>query len=162
MAGPVKRVPQGFHTVTPHLVVRGASEAIEFYKKAFGARELSRSPGPDGKTLMHAEIQIGDSRLFLNDEYPDMGSVSPLALKGTPVTLHLYVEDVDRLFGQAVQAGAKVAMPLMDQFWGDRYGMVIDPYGHRWSIASHIKDMTPQEMQKAAAEAFAKMDTHKK
>jgi uncharacterized glyoxalase superfamily protein PhnB len=98
----------------------------------------------------------------LNDEYPDMGAVSPLALKGTPVTLHLYVEDVDRLFQQAVQAGAKVAMPLMDQFWGDRYGMVIDPYGHRWSMASHVKDMTPEEMQKAAGEAFAKMDAHKK
>jgi PhnB protein len=162
MASPVKRVPQGFHTVTPHLVVRGASEAIEFYKKAFGARELSRAPGPDGKSLMHAEIQIGDSHVFLNDEYPDMGSVSPLALKGTPVTIHLYVEDVDRVFQQAVQAGAKVAMPLADQFWGDRYGIVIDPYGHRWSLASHVKDMTPQEMQKAAAEAFAQMGAPKK
>jgi PhnB protein len=162
MASPVKRVPQGFHTVTPHLVVRGASEAIEFYKKAFGARELSRSPGPDGKSLLHAEIQIGDSRIFLNDEFPDMGAVSPLSFKGTAVTLHLYVEDADRLFQQAVQAGAKVAMPIMDQFWGDRYGIVTDPYGHRWSIASHIKDMTPQEMQKAAAEAFAKMGEPKK
>ena len=162
MASPVKRVPQGFHTVTPHIVVRGASEAIEFYKKAFGARELSRSPGPDGKSLMHAEIQIGDSRIFLNDEFPDMGALSPLSHKGTAVTLHLYVEDADRLFQQAVQAGAKVAMPIMDQFWGDRYGIVTDPYGHRWSIASHIKDMTPQEMQKAAAEAFAQMGGPKK
>jgi uncharacterized glyoxalase superfamily protein PhnB len=160
MAGPVKRVPQGFHTVTPHLVVRGASEAIEFYKKAFGARELSRSPGPDGKSLMHAEIQIGDSRIFLNDEFPSMGAVSPQGLKGTPVTLHLYVEDADRMFQQAVQAGAQVGMPLADQFWGDRYGMVIDPFGHRWSIGSHIKDLTPEEMQKAAAAAFAKMGEH--
>jgi uncharacterized glyoxalase superfamily protein PhnB len=160
MAGPVKRVPQGFHTVTPHLVVRGASEAIEFYKKAFGARELHRAPGPDGKSIMHAEVQIGDSRIFLNDEYPDMGAVSPLALKGSPVTIHLYVEDADRVFQQAVQAGAKVAMPLADQFWGDRYGIVIDPFGHHWSIGSHVKDMTPEEMQKAAAAAFAKMGKH--
>jgi uncharacterized glyoxalase superfamily protein PhnB len=160
MAGPVKRVPQGYHTVTPHLVVRGASEAIEFYKKAFGARELRRSPGPDGKTLMHAEIQIGDSRIFLNDEFPNMGALSPQGLNGTPVTLHLYVEDADKLFQQAVQHGAKVAMPIGDQFWGDRYGVVIDPSGHQWSIASHIKDMTPEEMQKAAAAAFANMGKH--
>jgi len=157
MAGPVKRVPQGFHTLTPHLVVRGAAEAIDFYKKAFGGRELSRAPGPDGKTVMHAEIQIGDSRIFLNDECPDMGVVSPLALKGSPVTLHLYVEDADKTFQQAVQAGAKVMMPLADQFWGDRYGVVTDPYGHRWSIGSHMKDMTPEEMQKAATAAFSKM-----
>jgi PhnB protein len=161
MASPVKRVPQGFHTVTPHLVVRGASEAIEFYKKAFGARELGRSPGPDGKSIMHAMVQIGDSRIFLNDEFPGMGAISPLGLKGSPVTIHLYVEDADRVFQQAVQAGAKVAMPLADQFWGDRYGIVIDPYGHHWSIGSHIKDMTPEEMQKAAAAAFAQMDKHK-
>src|SRR5260370_2501871 len=110
MASPVKRVPEGFHTVTPHLTVRGASEAIEFYKKAFGARDLGRSPGPDGKSIMHAMLQIGDTRIFLNDEYPGMGSTSPLGLKGTPVTIHLYVEDADRVFQQAVQAGAKVAM----------------------------------------------------
>lgn len=157
MASPVKPVPQGFHTITPHLVVRGAAEAIAFYKKAFGARERSRSAGPDGKSLIHAEIQIGDSYVFLNDEFPGMGAVSPQGLNGTPVTVHLYVEDADRVFQQAVQAGAKVAMPLADQFWGDRDGIVIDPFGHRWSIASHVKDMTPQEMQKAAAEALAKM-----
>jgi uncharacterized glyoxalase superfamily protein PhnB len=160
MAGPVKRIPQGFHTITPHLSVRGAAEAIEFYKKAFGARELHRAPGPDGKSLIHVDLQIGDSRLFLNDEVPDMGALSPLGLKGTPVTIHLYVEDADRVFHQAVQAGAKVAMPLADQFWGDRYGMVIDPYGHRWSIASHVKDVTPEEMEKAAQAAFAKMGKH--
>lgn len=157
MASSVQRVPQGFHTVTAHLVVHGASEAIAFYKKAFGARELSRSPGPDGKSLMHAEIQIGDSRIFLNDEFPTMGAVGPQALNGTPVTLHLYVEDADKLFQQAVQYGAKVGMPICDQFWGDRYGIVIDPFGHRWSIASHIKDMMPEEIQKAAAAAFACM-----
>jgi uncharacterized glyoxalase superfamily protein PhnB len=157
MANAIKRVPKGFHTVTPHLVVRGASEAIEFYKKAFGARELHRAPGPDGKSLMHAEIQIGDSYIFLNDEFPEMGSVSPLGLKGTAVTIHLYVEDVDQLYQQAVKAGAKVTMPLADQFWGDRYGIVTDPYGHQWSMASHVKDMTPEQMQKAAAAAFAQM-----
>jgi len=156
-AAAVKRVPSGYHTVSPHLVVRGGAKAIEFYQKAFGARELRRSPGPDGKSLMHAELQIGDSRIFLNDEFPDMGAVSPLALKGTPVTIHLYVEDADQLFNQAVKAGAKVTMPLADQFWGDRYGIVTDPFGHQWSIGSHIKDMTPEEMQKAAAEAFAQM-----
>jgi PhnB protein len=160
MASPVKRVPQGYHTVTPHLVVRGGAEAIEFYKKAFGARELRRAPGPDGKSIMHAEIQIGDSRVFLNDEFPDMGAISPLGLKGSPVTIHLYVEDVDRVFQQAVQAGAKVGMPLADQFWGDRYGTIVDPFGHHWSIASHVKDMTPEEMQKAAAAAFANMGKH--
>jgi PhnB protein len=158
MASPVKRVPEGFHTVTPHLTVRGASEAIEFYKKAFGAKELSRSPGPDGKSIIHAMIQIGDARVFLNDEFP--GATSPLVLKGTPVTIHLYVEDADRVFQQAVQAGAKIAMPLADQFWGDRYGIVIDPFGHQWSIGSHIKDVTPAEMQKAAAAAFAQMGKH--
>ena len=160
MASPVKRVPEGFHTVTPHLTVRRASEAIEFYKKAFGARELGRSPGPDGKSIMHAMIQIGDSRVFLNDEFPGMGPAAPEGSKGTPVTIHLYVEDADRLFQQAVKAGAQVGMPLADQFWGDRYGIVIDPFGHRWSIGSHIKDMTPEEMQKAAAAAFANMGKH--
>jgi uncharacterized glyoxalase superfamily protein PhnB len=155
MAGNVKRVPEGYHTVTPHLTVRGAAAAIEFYKKAFGAKELRRSPGPDGKSIMHAELQIGDSRLFLNDEFPGMGATSPLGLKGTPVTIHLYVEDADKLFQQAVSAGAKVAMPLADQFWGDRYGIVVDPSGHQWSIGSHIRDVTPEEMAKAAAAAFA-------
>jgi|SRR6516164_7333557 uncharacterized glyoxalase superfamily protein PhnB len=153
----VKRIPEGYHTVTPHLVVRGAAEAIEFYKKAFGAKEIRRAPGPDGKSIMHAELQLGDSRIFLNDEFPQMGALSPLALKGSPVTIHLWFEDVDSAFQKAVQAGARVAMPLADQFWGDRYGIVVDPYGHQWSMASHVKDMSPEEMKKAATEAFAKM-----
>jgi uncharacterized glyoxalase superfamily protein PhnB len=157
MAGKVRRVPEGYHTVTPHLVVRGAAQAIEFYKKAFGAKELRRSPGPDGKSIMHAEMQIGDSRVFLNDEFPAMGALSPQGLNGTPVTIHLYVEDADTLYSQAVKAGAQATMPLADQFWGDRYGMVTDPFGHHWSIASHIKDLTPEQMQKAAAAAFASM-----
>ncbi len=157
MANPVKRVPEGFHTVTPHLVVRGASEAIEFYKKAFGAQELSRAPAPDGKSLIHAMLQIGDSRVFLNDEFPDRDVLSPLGLKRSPVTIHLYVQDPDRVFHQATQAGARVVMPLADQFWGDRYGILVDPYGHHWSIGSHIKDVSPAEMQKAAAAACAQM-----
>ena len=155
----MKRVPEGYHTVTPHLVIQGAAQAIEFYKKAFGAKELRRSPGPGGK-LMHAEMQIGDSRIFLNDDFPEMGALSPVALKGTPVTIHLYVEDADSVYQQAVKAGAKVVMPLADQFWGDRYGLVTDPFGHSWSIGSHIKDMTPEEMQKAGAAAMAQMGKH--
>jgi uncharacterized glyoxalase superfamily protein PhnB len=156
MAGPSKRVPEGYRTVTPHLTIRGAAEAIEFYKKAFGARELRRSASPDGK-LMHAEIQIGDSRIFLNDEFPEMGASSPLALKGTPVTMHMFVEDCDGVFDQAIKAGATVAMPLADQFWGDRYGLLVDPFGHRWSVASHLKDMTPEQMRAAAEEAMKQM-----
>jgi uncharacterized glyoxalase superfamily protein PhnB len=160
MAGKVKRVPKGCHTLTPHLVVGGASNAIEFYKKAFGAKELRRALGPDGKSILHAELQIGDSRLFLNDEFPQMGSHSPLALKGTPVTIHMWCEDVDSAWQQAVQAGAKVAMPLADQFWGDRYGVVTDPFGHSWAMASHMRDPSPEEMQKAAAAAFGAMGKH--
>src|SRR5262249_54016191 len=128
------------------------SQAMEFYKQAFGAKELRRAPGPDGK-IMHAEIQIGDSRVFLNDEFPEMGAHSPLGLNGTPVCIHLYVEDAHALFQQAVKAGAQILMPLADQFWGDRYGIVTDPFGHRWSIGSHIKDVTPDEMAEAAAAA---------
>jgi uncharacterized glyoxalase superfamily protein PhnB len=155
MASPVRKIPEGCHTVTPHLVVRDAARAIDFYKKAFGAKELSRSPGPDGK-LMHAELKIGDSQIYLNDEYPGM-SESPQSLKGSPVTIHLWVEDVDRVFQQAVAAGAKAAMPVADQFWGDRYGQVVDPFGHRWSMATHVKDLTNEQKQKAAEAAFAAM-----
>ncbi len=151
----VKRVPDGMHTVTPHLSVRGAADAIEFYKKAFGAQEIFRSAMPDSQRIGHAEIRIGDSKVFLNDEFPEMGCSSPQSLGGSPVTLHLQVEDVDSLFDRAVQAGATVLMPLADQFWGDRYGLLADPYGHRWSIASHVRDMTREEVMKAAAEAFA-------
>ena len=156
MAATAKRVPEGYRTVTPHLTIRGAAEAIEFYKKAFDAREIRRSMGPDAK-LMHAEIQIGDSRVFLNDEFPEMGASSPFALKGTPVTMHLFVEDCDSVFDKAVKAGATVAMPLADQFWGDRYGLLVDPFGHRWSVASHLKDMTPEQMRAAAEEAMKQM-----
>jgi uncharacterized glyoxalase superfamily protein PhnB len=143
----VKRVPDGYHRVTPHLTVKNAPALIEFYKKAFGAVELNRAPGPDGKTIMHAAIKIGDSIVFLNDEFPDMGALSPLGTKGTPVTIHLYVEDADKQYQQALAAGAEVVMPIDDQFWGDRYGIVKDPSGHQWSIGSHVEDLTPAQMQ---------------
>lgn len=154
MAGSTAKIPAGCHTLTPHIIVRGAAEAIDFYKKAFGARELRRMPGPDGKSIMFAEIQIGDSRLFLNDEAPHMGALSPAALKGTPVTIHMYAENPDAVFEQATKAGANVLMPLADMFWGDRYGLLADPYGHQWAIACHVRDVTPEEMAKAAAAMF--------
>jgi uncharacterized glyoxalase superfamily protein PhnB len=152
----VRRVPEGYHTLTPHLVVGDCAAAFAFYTKAFGATETARHPGPGGK-ILHAEMQIGDSKFFLNDEFPEMGARGPLAIGGTSVTLHLFVEDCDKLFNQAVAAGAKVAMPLADQFWGDRYGIVTDPFGHNWSIASHVKDMTPEQLSAAAAEAMGSM-----
>lgn len=152
----VKRVPEGFHRVTPHLVVRDAAAAIEFYKKAFGAVERSRAPGPDGKLIFHADLQIGDSRVFLNDEFPDMGAISPLGYKGTSVTLHLCVEDADKQFQQALAAGAEVVMPLENQFWGDRYGIVKDPFGHHWSISHHAEDLTPEQIRERLAKMCAK------
>jgi uncharacterized glyoxalase superfamily protein PhnB len=142
------------NTITPHLVVDGAADAIEFYKKAFGAQEVMRMPGPDGK-LGHAMLRIGDSMLMLADEYPQWESFGPLALKGSPVTLHLSVPDVDAAFARALEAGATVRMPLADMFWGDRYGIVQDPFGHRWSLATHIRDVSPEEMAAEMAKAFA-------
>jgi PhnB protein len=150
----VQRVPEGFHCVTPHLTVRDAPAMIEFYKRAFGAVENRRAPGPDGKTIMHAEIQIGDSKVFLNDEFPDMNALSPLSSNSTPVTLHLYVEDADKQFEQALGAGAEVVMPLDDAFWGDRYGIVKDPSGHQWSIGTHKEDLTPAQIEQRMAQAF--------
>jgi uncharacterized glyoxalase superfamily protein PhnB len=144
----VKPIPEGMHTVTPHLICAGAADALEFYRKAFGAIELTRMPGPDGK-LMHASMRIGDSVLMINDEMPDWGSFGPKHLKGSPVTIHLYVENADAFFEKAVRAGAKVTMPLDDMFWGDRYGKVEDPFGHQWSIATHLRDPSQEEMQKA-------------
>jgi uncharacterized glyoxalase superfamily protein PhnB len=139
-----KPIPDGMHSLTPHLCCDGAAQAIEFYKKAFNAQELARIPGPQGK-LMHAMLKIGNSHFMLNDEFPEFGGFSPKALKGTPVTIHLYVENVDAAFAQAVAAGGKVVMPVADMFWGDRYGQLEDPFGHRWSLATHIKDTTPEE-----------------
>ena len=136
------------HSITPHLICAGAADAIEFYKKAFGAVELSRMPGADGR-LMHASIRIGDSVVMLVDEMPNWQSFGPLALKGSPVTIHLYVADVDAAFAQAVNAGARVTMPLDDMFWGDRYGKLDDPFGHHWSLATHVRDVSPDEMKKA-------------
>jgi uncharacterized glyoxalase superfamily protein PhnB len=144
-------IPQDMHTVTPHLVCRGAAAAIEFYKQAFGAVEAGRLPGPDGK-LLHAMIRIGDSPVMLVDEFPDYGSFGPQSLKGSPVTLHLYVDDVDAVYARALAAGAKTLMPVDDMFWGDRYGQVEDPFGHHWSIATHIRDLSPEEIQAAASE----------
>ena len=142
-------IPNGMHSITPHLVCAGAADAIEFYKKAFNATEMMRLAGPEGK-LMHGSIRIGDSVVMLTDEYPAWGSFGPKALKGSSVTIHLYVEDADSQFNQAVAAGCTVKMPPADMFWGDRYGVVQDPFGHVWSIATHIRDVSPEEIQAAA------------
>jgi uncharacterized glyoxalase superfamily protein PhnB len=145
-------IPANHRAITPHLVVKGASEAIAFYEQAFGARELSRMPfpSPDGTMkLGHAELEIGDSKLFLADEFPEYGAVGPGA--SSPVTIHLYVTDADAAFAQAVEAGATVSMPVSDMFWGDRYGKVIDPFGHHWSIAEHLEDLTPEQMSEKMA-----------
>ncbi len=150
----VKPIPDGYHTLTPYLIVKGAAQAIDFYKKAFGATELFRMPGPGG-CIMHAEMKIGDSIVMLADEMPQMGAVSPQSLKGTPVGFCLYVTDVDRQAQQAIAAGAKVERPVQDQFYGDRSGTVIDPFGHKWTIATHKEDLSPDEM-KRRSEAFMK------
>ena len=150
----VKPVPEGMHAVTPHLVCAGAAEAIEFYRKAFDAVETARLAGPQGK-LLHASIRIGDSEVMLADEFPDWGSFGPKSLKGSPVTLHLYVEDADAFVARAVAAGAKVTMPLADMFWGDRYGTLEDPFGHRWSVGTHIRDVGPEEMREAVQKMCA-------
>ena len=144
----VKPIPDGMHSVTPHLICAGAADAIEFYKKAFGAVDLGRLPGPKGR-LMHAAIRIGDSTVMLVDEMPEWGAFGPKSLRGSPVTIHLYVQDVDASVARAVAAGAKITMPLDDMFWGDRYCKVEDPFGHHWSIATHIREVSPEEMQQA-------------
>ena len=144
----VKPVPEGMHTIMPHLVCAGAADAIEFYKKAFGSVEEGRLPGPQGKVL-HAMIRIGDSAVMLVDEMPEWGALGPKALKGSPVTIHLYVEDVDAFVKRAVAAGAKITMPLADMFWGDRYCKLEDPFGHCWSVATHIRDVSREEMRQA-------------
>lgn len=155
MSKQVKAIPEGFHTVTPRLVVNGADKAIEFYKKAFGAIEVMRAPGPDGKSIIHSQLTIGDSQIFVIDECPEMKALSPERLEGIAVGLQLYVKDVDALFNQALTAGAKVAMPVSDMFWGDRFGCVIDPFGHSWSLATHIEDPTPEVIQQRMKETCA-------
>ena len=142
----VKPVPEGMHTVTPHLVCAGAADAIEFYKKAFNAVELGRVPGRQGK-LVHAAIRIGDSAVMLVDEFPEWESFGPKSLEGSPVTIHLYVEDVDAFVARAVDAGAKLTIPLEDMFWGDRYCKLEDPFGHHWSVATHVRDLTMEEVE---------------
>ena len=148
----VKPIPDGMHSLTPYLVCAGAADAIAFYKKAFNAVEGGRLPGPEGK-IMHAMLRIGDSALMLTDEWPEMEAFGPKTLKGSPVTIHLYVTDVDAAFAQAVAAGAKVTMPLAEQFWGDRYGQLEDPFGHRWSLATHTRDVKPEDLAQAMAQA---------
>jgi PhnB protein len=151
-----KAIPDGFHTLTPHITVQDAAKAIEFYKNAFGAQENSRHLTPDGKNVMHAELKIGNSPLMLNSEFPPM-ALSPKSRGGTSVTLHLYVENADAVFERAVKAGCTVKLPLADQFWGDRYGAVEDPFGHMWGIATHKQDLTPEELAAKAKAAFANM-----
>jgi PhnB protein len=150
MSAKVKPIPDGHHVVTPYLSIKGAANAIEFYKKAFGAREVMRMAQPDGR-LGHAELQIGDSRIMLADEFPDMNFRSPHSIGGTPVHLHLYVEDVDAVVTQAVAAGAKVLRPVQDQFYGDRSGSLADPHGHVWHVATHTEDLSMEEIEKRAA-----------
>jgi PhnB protein len=147
-----KAIPDGYHTATPYLIIHGADEALEFYKHAFGAIETMHIATPDGK-VGHAEIRIGDSVIMLADEYPDMGYLSPKALGGSPVSLMLYVEDVDHLFKKAIEAGGKALKPVEDQFYGDRSGTLTDPYGHVWTLATHTEDLAPAELAKRA-EAF--------
>jgi PhnB protein len=150
-----KPIPEGYTTVTPVLVLNDAARAIDFYKRAFGAKELMRST--HGGKVAHAELQIGNSRLMLHDEWPGTPARSPQSLGGTAVGIWLYVEDVDKLFNQAVQAGAKVNMPVTNQFWGDRFANVTDPFGHMWSLATHVEDVAPDELERRAKEAMAKM-----
>ena len=142
--------PDGYHTATPYLIVNDGARAIEFYKKAFGAAELMRVSAPGGK-VGHAEIQIGDSRIMLADEAPQCDARSPQSIGGTPVSLMLYLEDVDAVVARAVSLGAKVLMPIKDQFYGDRSGTIADPFGHKWTIATHTEDVPPEEMEKRAA-----------
>ena len=143
-----KPIPEGFTAVTPHLVCAGAADAIEFYKRAFGATETARLPGPDGK-VMHAELRIGGAAIMLGEECPEYGALGPKSLKGSPVTIHIYVKDVDATVAQAVKVGARVTMPVADQFWGDRYGKLEDPFGHHWGVATHVRDVSVEEMKRA-------------
>jgi len=156
MPSKIQPIPKGYHSITPYLVVNDAKRAIEFYQHAFGAQEIVKMDGPNGK-IMHAELKIGDSMLMLADENPASGSTSPKTLRGTAAGIMLYVDNVDNVFKQAVSAGAKADQQPSDMFWGDRYGKLTDPFGHSWSVATHIEDVPPQEMAKRAKEAMAKM-----
>lgn len=155
MSSAVKPIPAGYNTITPYLTIAGAGDAIAYYQRAFGAQETCRMTCPQTGKVMHAELRIGDSALFLGDEFPECGVQSPLALGSSTVGIHLYVEDADAAYDQAVAAGARGTMPPTDMFWGDRFAQVVDPFGHRWSIATHIEDVPPEQMQERMAAAFA-------
>ena len=150
-------IPEGFNTVNMYLIVPDAKEAIEFYQKAFGAEAGVHMPGPGGQGTMHAEVRIGNSMVMLTDENPAWEMKSPATLGGTPAGLHLYVDDADKLFQRAVDAGCQPIAPLMDAFWGDRYGKVLDPFGHQWGIATHVEDVPPEEMGQRAQKFFSEM-----
>ena len=152
MSEKVRPVPEGFSTLTPHLVVRGASEAIVFYAKAFGAVEVTRTEMAG--TILHAQLRIGDSMLMIADEFPDWGALGPQEGRRSPVVIHVYTDDVDALFERAVAAGAEVSMPLDDTFWGDRYGTLTDPFGHAWSLATRKEDVSPDDLAERARQAF--------
>ena len=156
MAQQVKAIPDGYHTVTPGLTVRDGAKAIEFYQQAFGAQQVFRMDKPDGR-LMHAELKIGNSVIMLGEEYLQQGCQSPESLKGTPVSFYLYVADADAAFAQAIAAGAKAIKPVSDMFWGDRQGDVTDPFGHRWSVATHKEDLTPEQIGQRSQEFFASL-----
>ena len=153
----VKKIPDGYHSITPMLIVKDGLKAIEYYKKVFGAIDKGTMMMPDNNSVAHAELLIGDSKIMLSDEFPEMKSLSPTTIGGSPVSLYLYVEDVDKTFNLAVTEGGKSLFPVQDRFYGDRHGTIQDPFGHIWSIATHIKDLTKEEMKKAAEEAFSKM-----
>jgi PhnB protein len=150
----VKAIPEGYHSVTPYLTIKGAAKALDFYKKVFGAKEIKRIEIPDGK-IGHAELQIGDSMIMLADEFPEMGNKSPQSVGGTPVTVHLYVEDVDAVAERAVAAGATLKRPVQDQFYGDRSCTLFDPFGHMWYVSTHIEDMSAEEMQRRSKTMMA-------
>jgi PhnB protein len=150
-----KPIPDGYHTVTPYLIVKGAAAAIEYYKKAFGAEEVHRTDGPGG-TVLHADMKIGDSHVMLSDEWPDFGALGPHSLGGTSTGFCLYVKDCDAAFDRAIAAGGKVERPVTDQFYGDRAGTLIDPFGHKWTIATHKEDVPPDQMQQRMEEWMAK------
>ena len=156
-----KPVPEEFHTITPHLTVQDAARAIEFYREAFGARELLRNLAGDGQTIAHAELLLGDSRFFVNDEFPSSGTLGPSSERRAAVVLHLYVENADIVFEKAIRAGAHVLMPLENQPWGDRYGELRDPFGHSWSIASRLEDLSPRELKRRMDRAHAAADSQR-
>jgi PhnB protein len=152
----IEKIPKNYHSITPVLIVNNGDEAIEFYKKGFGVEERYRMKGPDGR-VAHAELNLGDSVFMLSDEYPEMECRSPKTIGGSPVSMYVYVDDVDSVFNKAISAGAKALDPVKDQFWGDRHGRLEDPFGHLWSIATHKKDLSEEEMKKAAEAAFSQM-----